>query len=86
MKTQIIQARVEPKLKRDAERIFSEIGLSTTDAFRVFLKSTILHQGIPFSVSIPNKETLKAFNEDTKTLSSYKDVDKMHSDILSGKI
>ena len=63
VKTQMIHARVEPKLKRSAERIFSEIGMSTTEAIRLFLKQVELHRGLPFSVSIPNAETLAAMRE-----------------------
>jgi addiction module RelB/DinJ family antitoxin len=37
VKTQMIHARIEPKLKMSAERIFSEIGMSTTEAIRLFL-------------------------------------------------
>jgi len=60
VKTQMINARIEPKLKRSAERIFSEIGISTTEAIRLFLKQVELHRGLPFSVSIPNAETVAA--------------------------
>jgi len=60
VKTQMIHARIEPKLKRSAERIFSEIGISTTEAIRLFLKQVELHRGLPFSVSIPNAETVAA--------------------------
>jgi len=63
IKTQMIHARIEPKLKRSAERIFSEIGMSTTEAIRLFLKQVELHRGLPFSVSIPNAETIAALRE-----------------------
>ena len=63
VKTQMIHARIEPKLKRSAERIFSEIGMSTTEAIRLFLKQVELHRGLPFSVSIPNAETVAAMKE-----------------------
>ena len=63
VKTQMIHARIEPKLKRSAERIFSEIGMSTTEAIRLFLKQVELHRGLPFSVSIPNAETVAAMRE-----------------------
>jgi len=59
----MIHARIEPKLKRSAERVFSEIGMSTTEAIRLFLKQVELHRGLPFSVSIPNAETLAAMKE-----------------------
>jgi DNA-damage-inducible protein J len=63
VKTQMIHARIEPKLKRAAERIFSEIGMSTTEAIRLFLKQVELQRGLPFSVSIPNPETVAAMRE-----------------------
>jgi addiction module RelB/DinJ family antitoxin len=47
-KTQMIHARIEPKLKRSAERIFSEVGMSTTEAIRLFSKQVELHRGLPF--------------------------------------
>ena len=66
----MIHARIEPKLKKSAERIFSEIGLSTTEAIRLFLKQVELHRGLPFSVSIPNAETLAAMREAINLLHS----------------
>lgn len=62
-KTEMIHARIDPKLKKSAERIFSEIGLSTTEAIRLFLKQVELHRGLPFPVSIPNAETIAAIIE-----------------------
>ena len=59
-KTEMIHARIDPKLKRSAEGIFSEIGVSTTEAIWLFLKQVELHGGLPFPVSIPNKETIAA--------------------------
>jgi DNA-damage-inducible protein J len=74
VKTQMIHARIEPKLKKSAERIFSEIGMSTTEAIRLFLKQVELHRGLPFSVNIPNAETLAAMREanNPSTLKRYR--------------
>ena len=73
VKTQMIHARIEPKLKKSAERIFSAIGMSTTEAIRLFLKQVELHRGLPFSVSIPNAETVAAMREanNPSTLKRY---------------
>jgi DNA-damage-inducible protein J len=73
VKTEMIHARIEPKLKRSAERIFSEIGMSTTEAIRLFLKQVELHRGLPFAVNIPNAETLAAMREanNPSTLKRY---------------
>ena len=63
VKTRMIHARIDPKLKKSAERVFSEIGISTTEAIRLFLKQVELYRGLPFSVSIPNAETTAAMRE-----------------------
>jgi DNA-damage-inducible protein J len=46
--TQMIHARIDPKLKESAERVFSKIGISTAEAIRLFLKQVELHNGLPF--------------------------------------
>jgi DNA-damage-inducible protein J len=59
----MVHARVDPKLKKSVERIFSDIGISTTEAIRLFLKQVVLHRGMPFPVAVPNEETLAAMRE-----------------------
>jgi len=58
-----LHARIDPKLKKSAETIFAEIGISTTEAIRLFLKQVELHKGLPFPVSIPNERTIAAMAE-----------------------
>jgi len=69
----MIHARVDPKLKRSAERVFSQIGISTTEAIRLFLRQVELHRGLPFQVKVPNEETVAAMQEanDPATLRRY---------------
>lgn len=74
-KTDIINARIEPRLKRSAERIFHALGLTTTDAISMFLSQVVLNRGMPFPVKIPNKVTRQAM----KDLKSGKGVKKYHS-------
>jgi DNA-damage-inducible protein J len=73
-KTEMIHARVDPKLKKSTEEIFSKIGLTTTEAIRLFLTQVRLHRGLPFPVSTPNQETIKAMREvnDGKGLKEYR--------------
>ena len=72
-KTEMIHARVNPKLKHSAERIFAKAGLTTAEAVRLFLTQVELHNGLPFPVSIPNKETIAAMKKanDTAALKRY---------------
>jgi DNA-damage-inducible protein J len=62
-KTEMIRARVEPDLKRKAEELFSELGLSTTEAITLFYKQVTVHRGLPFDVRVPNAETLEALRQ-----------------------
>jgi DNA-damage-inducible protein J len=58
-----IRARIEPQLKSEIEEIFEELGISTSDAIRLFFKQVKLHHGLPFEVKIPNKITDKALSD-----------------------
>ena len=62
-KTDMIRARVEPELKHEAEEVFSALGLSPTEAIRLFYKQVALHHGLPFEVRIPNAETRDAMRQ-----------------------
>jgi DNA-damage-inducible protein J len=54
---------VDPKLKRETEEVFDELGLSTSQAITLFFKQVSLRKGLPFAVSIPNAETRQAIDE-----------------------
>jgi DNA-damage-inducible protein J len=62
-KTGYITARVEPKLKAKAGRVFARVGVSTTDAITMFLTQVVLKDGLPFDVRVPNAKTRKAITE-----------------------
>ena len=84
-KTAMVRARVEPELKRRAEELFSELGLSTTEAITLFYKQVAMHQGLPFSIRIPNAETIEAMrqardHEDLVEYSSLEDLKRSLSD------
>jgi DNA-damage-inducible protein J len=73
-KTQMVHARIDPRLKKSAERVFTKIGISTTEAIRLFLRQVELHKGLPFPVVIPNEETVAAMMEtnDVEALKHYR--------------
>ncbi|MCF6206227.1 MAG: type II toxin-antitoxin system RelB/DinJ family antitoxin [Sulfurovum sp.] len=58
-----VRARIDSELKKDVEKILSELGLNTSQAITMFMKSIKRERGIPFELKIPNEETLKAFEE-----------------------
>jgi len=59
----IIRARTEPSLKAEVELVFKTLGLSATQAINLFYHQVKLRKGLPFDVTIPNKTTLKTFND-----------------------
>ena len=65
MSNTTVQARISPELKQEAESVFAEIGMTTAEAIRVFLKQVVNRGGLPFQPAAkkPNAETLAALIE-----------------------
>ena len=82
-KTEMIRARVEPDLKHQAEELFSELGLSATEAITLFYKQVTLHRGLPFDVKVPNAETLEALQQarDGVGLTEYAGLDDLKAEL-----
>ena len=57
MKTAIIHARIEPQTKRMAEGVLRHLGISPTEAIRIFYRQITLRRGLPFAVAVPNECT-----------------------------
>jgi len=74
-KTDTIRARVEPKLKAEAEEILNSLGMNPSDAIRMFYKQVVIRKGLPFDVVIPNAETRRAMEDVNRGrgLNRYKD-------------
>jgi len=66
MKTSTISARIDPDLKQRVERVFRELGLTSSQAITLFYKQVELQQGLPFVVKIPNEATLQALENARK--------------------
>ncbi len=61
--TSKITIRIESALKKEAENIFRESGLSATDAVKLFYQYVSQKKKIPFNIKIPNKTTVKTFTD-----------------------
>lgn len=53
----MIRARVQSKLKKNAESVFKRLGLSTTDAITLFYTQVVLKKGIPFPLELEENDT-----------------------------
>ena len=62
-KTTMITARVDPKLKRETEKVLKNLGLTTSQAITLFFNQISLRQALPFAVAIPNTETAQAIEQ-----------------------
>lgn len=62
-KTAFVRARMEPSIKKKAEAVLSQIGISPSEAINVFYRRIVTDKGIPFSLNVPNAETRKAIEE-----------------------
>ena len=45
-----LQIRIDDTLKKQADSLFSSLGLDTSAAIRIFLNASIENDGIPFTV------------------------------------
>ena len=82
-KTAVISARIDPELKRNAEQIFRELGLTTSQAITLFYKQVDLQRGLPFSIRIPNEITRKALEDARarRNLESFDSVEELFEDL-----
>ncbi len=62
-KTAVISARIDSELKHNAEEVFKELGLTTTQAITLFYKQVELARGLPFMVRVPNDVTVEALEQ-----------------------
>jgi DNA-damage-inducible protein J len=79
MKTAAIHSRIEPETKLKAEGILRKLGLSPTEAIRLFYTQITLQNGLPFSISIPNAETVQALEDSRsgRNLTTFTDSKKL---------
>ncbi len=74
MATVNMSIRMDTELKKQADAMFSDMGLNMTTAMNMFLRQVVRQGRIPFEIAtdIPNAETVDAIKE--------------MDDMLSGKI
>ena len=59
----VVRARIDPKLKKEATVVLAELGLSASDAIRLLFIRLAADKALPFEVRIPNAETQAAMLE-----------------------
>jgi DNA-damage-inducible protein J len=59
-KTATARALLDPEVKKQAEEILRELGLSVSKSFELFYRQVIAQRGLPFELQIPNEKTMGA--------------------------
>lgn len=62
-KQETVRARIRPSLKRETQEIFTEMGLTTSQAIILFLEQVRLQKRLPFPIEVPTPETRAAMDE-----------------------
>ncbi len=78
-KTAIIQTRVDPVIKNNAQMILKKLNISMSEAISIYLSQITLHNGIPFEIKIPNKVTASTLkdSENGKNIHNVDSVDEL---------
>ena len=61
--TSMLHIRVDDDIKEQATVALSAMGLTMSDAVRLFLRRVVVDQAFPLELKVPNTETLAAMEE-----------------------
>lgn len=83
-----ISIRMDTTLKKQADALFSELGMNLTTAFNIFVRQSLREGGLPFEITLkqPNKETIAAMLEAERiakdpSVKGYNDLDELFADL-----
>lgn len=68
--TGMIHVRIDDEIKVQASETLGAMGLSVSEAVRLFLYRVVSDQGLPFELKVPNAKTQAAMMETEEILQS----------------
>lgn len=69
--TSMLHVRIDDETKAQATQTLAAMGLSVSDAVRLFLHRVVVDQAFPFELKVPNAETHKAMAEADEIVSTH---------------
>ena len=69
MKEATVRSRLSSDLKEQAETVLNSIGMSSSEAIRLFYKQIAIRKEFPLELKVPNQTTLEAFNDKHEVVS-----------------
>jgi DNA-damage-inducible protein J len=61
--TSMLHIRVDDDIKEQATQALTAMGMSVSDAVRLFLRRVVIDQAFPLELKVPNAETRAAMKE-----------------------
>lgn len=82
-KTATVTVRLDPKVKKAAQKILDRLGITTSQAVTMYFKQISEEQGLPFRPHIPNRETERVMAEAYagKNLKSFDNLEDLLKDL-----
>lgn len=68
--TSMLHIRVDDETKQQATEALAEMGLSVSDAVRLFLRRVVVEQALPLELKVPNAQTRAAIAESRAAMAS----------------
>ena len=68
--TSMLHVRIDDETKAQATQTLAAMGLSVSDAVRLFLHRVVVDQAFPLELKVPNAETRKAMAEADEIVST----------------
>lgn len=62
-KTDVVRARIETRVKKDAESILKRLGVSHSTFINMSYRAVVEEGGIPLSLHVPNATTARVLRE-----------------------
>ena len=83
-----ISIRMDSELKSAAEELYSELGMTLSTAFNIFVRQSLREGGIPFKITVdtPSKKTVASLLEAERiskdsSIPSFDSVDELMNDL-----
>ena len=83
-KTANIYTLVDPEIKNQQEQILEQLGIPMSNAIGIFLRQVILHNGLPFEMTLPVSKPVAIGNLTKEQLDA--ELQKGFDDIENGRV
>ena len=79
-----VKSRINSDLKDKVDKVLNSLGMTSSEAIRLFYNQIAMRQEFPLELKIPNQETANALNAPLED-KGYDNVDQLFDDVLNEK-